>query len=1188
MGNDLNRSVKIYIDQSDALRKMQGLSAATDDLRARLAALETSGKGTTREANTLRKSIEGNEVAMEKYAAQVKDTERVLRNLSGATRDELVRTQKQIQKELNSTARGTQEYRDKLAMLHRVQKESAQAQAEMNSSLGANRSIIGKVADGFNRYFSLAASAIATITGLSMAFRKLAEDVAHMDDVYADVRKTTGMTREQVVDLNEEFKKWDTRTAREDLNKLATDAGKLGVEGKQNILDFVEAGNQIRVALGEDLGEDAIKDIGKITEVFKQSTSELNDMDLKERMLAVGSAINTIGQTSSASEPYLVEFTKRLSGVASQAGINVQNILGYASALDQSGQAVEMSATALQNFIMKIFEDPAKFAKIAGEDVKQFTDLLKTDANAAILQVLQSLHHKGGFDALIPIFNDMGLDGARAVGVLSSMATNISLVTQAQATANKAFAEGTSLTNEYNIKNDNLQARLDKSRKAFKEAALSLGERLSPALLHSTNLTTALIKALAGLPEFLREHGKTILAAAAAFATYTIAINASTIAHKAHTAAALIGTKVVKGLSIALHALKSHPFILLASAVAAAIVYFSKLGVHTRELTEDQKRLKDAVEATKAVMGETGKLQEAVRTLDSLNRQQVESLKTQAQQQYDILREKEVAFLAAHKAEYHRRVKEIMQMEIHNGKKAWLINQEKHRIEDLILAEIGLTDEQLQAEKAKLQGIITATAGRLDAMDKEEEEARKKAARQAELAEQQIQDLEKYKQTIEEIRKSNMNETELENLDYEKRLKDARLYGLNKEQMTREQLEIYEILTSQHLKKLADIEKKQKQDAWKSLLEEFELARQEEDLAAQEKYIADNAALDAALQAQEITEKEYLDRRLAIAEQFEIDKQINALAAMEAELAMRRQYGQDTIALEQAIADARIRLIEAQNNKVQKAQDKKEAEEKKAEKEAQKRFVAWKDMKQEEKEVAIETAAQEGAAAVEGAKTIKDAGKAVYNVIRSKIKNYLMEATAAQIAKVITKLPFPINMAVAAAAGAAVSVLFDQLIPEASTSSGSSGSSGSDASADGDVRRSTPGAAYASGGYTGHGGVYEPAGIVHRGEYVVPQYVMRQPEAINHVRVLESFRVNRNASLRGYATGGMVTQAEANDANEQLLALSVVLGRLEGSISTLNEKLPLIRAYVLYQEVMSTVEKMDAIKNEAAFSPKKS
>jgi len=203
MGNDLNRSVKIYIDQSDALRKMQGLSAATDDLRARLAALETSGKGTTREANTLRKSIEGNEVAMEKYAAQVKDTERVLRNLSGATRDELVRTQKQIQKELNSTARGTQEYRDKLAMLHRVQKESAQAQAEMNSSLGANRSIIGKVADGFNRYFSLAASAIATITGLSMAFRKLAEDVAHMDDVYADVRKTTGMTREQVVDLNE-------------------------------------------------------------------------------------------------------------------------------------------------------------------------------------------------------------------------------------------------------------------------------------------------------------------------------------------------------------------------------------------------------------------------------------------------------------------------------------------------------------------------------------------------------------------------------------------------------------------------------------------------------------------------------------------------------------------------------------------------------------------------------------------------------------------------------------------------------------------------------------------------------------------------------------------------------------------------------------------------------------------------
>ncbi|WP_158648468.1 hypothetical protein, partial [Candidatus Symbiothrix dinenymphae] len=132
----------------------------------------------------------------------------------------------------------------------------------------------------------MAATGVAAITGLSMTFRKLAEDVAKMDDTYADVMKTTGLTHEQVKDLNEEFKKLDTRTSREELNNLARDAGKLGITGKKDILDFVEAGNQINVALGEDLGEGAIKNIGKLTEVYKQSTQELDKLDLKGKMLS--------------------------------------------------------------------------------------------------------------------------------------------------------------------------------------------------------------------------------------------------------------------------------------------------------------------------------------------------------------------------------------------------------------------------------------------------------------------------------------------------------------------------------------------------------------------------------------------------------------------------------------------------------------------------------------------------------------------------------------------------------------------------------------------------------------------------------------------------------------------------------------------------------------------------------------
>ena len=425
----------------------------------------------------------------------------------------------EMQKAVNQQAKmtiGSKEYIQKSKEIRQlkaiVQEHNRQLQTTQRKWFSIN-----KIADGFNKYFGILTAFLASITGIVLGFKKLSEEVAKMDDIYSDVSKTTNLTRNEVLALNESFKKMDTRTSREELNRLAADAGKLGISGRQDILEFVDAGNQINVALGEDLGEGAIKNIGKISQVFKASTSELKNMGLKEQMLSIGSAINELGQSSTAREAYLVDFAKRLGGVAAQSGISIQNILGYASALDQSGQAVEMSATALQNFIMKLMANPAKFARLAGQEISSFTKLLQTDANQAIIQILSSLNQRGGFQALIPIFEEMGLDGARAVGVLSSLATNINLVTEAQKTANAGFASATSISDEYDKKNNNMQANLEKARKIFKESALTLAEKFAPALTMSTNVFTYFLKAIINAPAFYKQHSQLIWTLIAAF-----------------------------------------------------------------------------------------------------------------------------------------------------------------------------------------------------------------------------------------------------------------------------------------------------------------------------------------------------------------------------------------------------------------------------------------------------------------------------------------------------------------------------------------------------------------------------------------------------------------------------------------------------------------------------------------------
>lgn len=69
---------------------------------------------------------------------------------------------------------------------------------------------------------------------------------------------------------------------------------------------------------------------------------------------------------------------------------------------------------------------------------------------------------------------------------------------------------------------------------------------------------------------------------------------------------------------------------------------------------------------------------------------------------------------------------------------------------------------------------------------------------------------------------------------------------------------------------------------------------------------------------------------------------------------------------------------------------------------------------------------------------------------------------------------------------------------------------------------------FSGGGFTGPGGKYEPAGIVHKGEYVAPQSVTYSPSAQPHIRALESMR------LRGYADGGLVTGSLTEATNQSV------------------------------------------------------
>lgn len=454
--------------------------------------------------------------------------DRTLKNISGSTALELETSLKLVNEQLANTHRGTEEYHELTEKAKLLKKEIAAVGAEQDLT----KSKWSKFVNIFNTNWGAITQGLAAVTGLSATVRDCTNKYAAMNQEMFNVTKYTGQAIGEVEEMNESFKKMNTRTARGELNRLAQDAGRLSITNREMVEEFVDGGDKINVALGDDLGDDAVEKIGKLAQMFGEDKTK----GLRGAMLATGSAVNDLAQSSSANAGYIVDFTADLSGVARQAGMTQAQIMGLASALDQNMQDEATSSTVFSQLITKMFQEPMKFAKLAGVEVSTFTTMLKTDANGALLEFLQAMSNRGGFDQLAPMFSQMGLEGTRAVGVLSSVASNLDQVREAQATATQSYKDGTSVLNEFNVQNNTVQAGLDKAKKQFDDMCIELGEKLMPIAKYSVSLTSMGIKTLYVLIEYVSKHIVVLAALATTMLFYNNVLTATMIKEAAHSA----------------------------------------------------------------------------------------------------------------------------------------------------------------------------------------------------------------------------------------------------------------------------------------------------------------------------------------------------------------------------------------------------------------------------------------------------------------------------------------------------------------------------------------------------------------------------------------------------------------------------------------------------------------------------
>lgn len=508
-----------------------------------------------------------------------KELDDIILNLKAAPLEDLQKAASQLQQELSEAERDTHKYMETSMNLRRVNEQ------------------INEVKRSWQEHDNQIVATIKRLTSYVLVYAGFNEVVGRIKQLYqanlqlsdslADIEKTTGLSTESVAELSREIDSIDTRTAQQELHDLAYEAGKLGISAKEDVLGFVKAGNQLLVALGEDLGgAEAVRQLMKVNAIL----GETQKLGVEKALLATGSAINEISQTSRASAGPIVDVVNRIGAIGEAAGLSMSDLIALAGTLDALGQHAEMGGTALNTFISTLTSNTTEVAQAVGLSDEYLKNLIEQGRTMeAIIAVFEKMNAMGGLDVLAPIMKDLGSDGERIKQVLVTLSSGVDELKAQVFTSSRAFKEATSVTDEYNIKNENAMAIMLRMGNAIKESFINSG---------FVEWLTDVLRYIASIPNrFERGETSIRLMAVALQVLVGVMIATSSAVQKASANILLFG-KMMKAGTVSLNVFKTAwqalTFAMSKNPIGWAVLGFTAL---TSAVTMFKKTVDQAAKA---------------------------------------------------------------------------------------------------------------------------------------------------------------------------------------------------------------------------------------------------------------------------------------------------------------------------------------------------------------------------------------------------------------------------------------------------------------------------------------------------------------------------------------------------------------------------------------------------------------
>jgi len=284
----------------------------------------------------------------------------------------------------------------------------------------------------------VAGGIVASIVAFSAAVGTATAKAIGFENALNEARKTADLSEQEFQALSKQLLEIQAElgTSQRDLAAIAAEAGRLGIEGTDNIAEFTRTVSLMSEATNVT-ADQAARGMARVTNAFGLPIS---------RAKALGSVLNELSNQTVASTSDLIDALTRVGAAGAQLGLTADEVAGMAATLIDAGISARRAGTGLRTIFTRMLNESEAVADQMGVTREELLRTFEEDGVRAVKMYLSALRDMEKAQRAAAIEEIFGVEQSQKV---QALVQNFGNMEKQIADAGEELKEADSLTAEF-------------------------------------------------------------------------------------------------------------------------------------------------------------------------------------------------------------------------------------------------------------------------------------------------------------------------------------------------------------------------------------------------------------------------------------------------------------------------------------------------------------------------------------------------------------------------------------------------------------------------------------------------------------------------------------------------------------------------------------------------------------------